>query len=53
MGDTVAAQLVGHEPHGFLSLTLHDPATLQTSASLVFYPLRSNGHTRHTPHTDG
>ena len=22
MGDTVAAQLVGHEPHGFLSLTV-------------------------------
>ena len=24
MGDTVAAQLVGHEPHGFLSLTLQE-----------------------------
>ena len=26
MGDTVAAQLVGHEPHGFLSLTVHQSA---------------------------
>ena len=26
MGDTVAAQLVGHEPHGFLSLTLQQSA---------------------------
>ena len=26
MGDTVAAQLVGHEPHGFLSLTLQQAA---------------------------
>ena len=26
MGDTVAAQLVGHEQHGFLSLTLQQSA---------------------------
>ena len=26
MCDTVAAQLVGHEPHGFLSLTLQQSA---------------------------
>ena len=26
MGDTVAAQLVGHEPQGFLSLTLQQSA---------------------------
>ena len=26
MGDTVAAQLVGHEPHGFLSLTVQQSA---------------------------
>ena len=26
MGDTVAAQLVGHEPHGFLALTLQQSA---------------------------
>ena len=26
MGNTVAAQLVGHEPHGFLSLTLQQSA---------------------------
>ncbi len=26
MGDTVAAQLVGHEPHWFLSLTLQQSA---------------------------
>ena len=26
MGDTVAAQLVGHEPHGFLALTLQESA---------------------------
>ena len=26
MGDTGAAQLVGHEPHGFLSLTLQQSA---------------------------
>ena len=24
MGDTVAAQLVGHQPHGFLALTLQE-----------------------------
>ena len=26
MGDTVAAQLVGHEPHGFLSLPVQQSA---------------------------
>ena len=26
MGDTVAAQRVGHEPHGFLSLTVQQSA---------------------------
>ena len=31
MGDTVAAQLVGHEPHGFLSLTLQQGTVNLTS----------------------
>ena len=36
MGDTVAAQLVGHEPHGFLSLTLQQsvlPSSTVTQAA--------------------